>query len=211
MWSAFTYYAALAFEAFFGIFGIRFYEEPKYDVIGNLPGGVEIRRYGPRLAAGVEAPGTGQKAAGEAFGLLFAYIAGANQAQGASERVSMTVPVEVRRMERVAMTVPVQATQAGGALEMLFYLPARFNAGNAPVPSDPRVRIVTIPGATIATLRYSGSGGDFAARQNQLADALKDTSWRMVSAPYVLSYDAPFTLPFLRRNEAAVAVEPVVQ
>ena len=220
MWSAFTYYAALAFEAFFGIFGVRLYEEPKYDVIGRLPDGVEIRRYGPRIAAGVEAPGAGQKASGEAFGLLFAYIAGANRAQGATsgpvaervaERVAMTVPVEVRGKERVAMTVPVQARQAGGAMEMLFYLPAKFTVKTAPVPTDARVRIVSIPGATIATLRYSGSGSDFAARQSQLAAALKDSPWRMVSAPYVLSYDAPFTLPFLRRNEAAVAVEPAVQ
>jgi hypothetical protein len=35
---------------------------------------------------------------------------------------------------------------------------------------------------------------------------LKDTKWRPSGEPYTLFYDAPFTLPFLRRNEAAVAV-----
>jgi hypothetical protein len=55
-------------------------------------------------------------------------------------------------------------------------------------------------------LRFSGSGADFAARQTDLIEKLRGSRWRPNGEPYTLYYDAPFTLPFLRRNEAAVAV-----
>jgi len=32
------------------------------------------------------------------------------------------------------------------------------------------------------------------------------SKWQPIGEAYTLYYDAPFTLPFLRRNEAAVAV-----
>jgi hypothetical protein len=38
-----------------------------------------------------------------------------------------------------------------------------------------------------------------------LADLAK-AGLRPAGAPFLLTYDAPFTLPFLRRNEAAVAL-----
>ena len=51
MWQASTYYIALAFESLLGIFGVRLYEEPRYEVIDRVADRVEIRRYGPRVAA----------------------------------------------------------------------------------------------------------------------------------------------------------------
>jgi hypothetical protein len=54
MWEAITYYAALAIESLIGLFGIRLYEEPLYDVIDRIADRVEIRLYAPRLAAEVE-------------------------------------------------------------------------------------------------------------------------------------------------------------
>ena len=49
MWSTFIYYAVLVFESVIGVFGIRLYEEPRYDVVNRVADGIEIRRYGPRL------------------------------------------------------------------------------------------------------------------------------------------------------------------
>jgi SOUL heme-binding protein len=52
-----------------------------------------------------------EKAAGEAFGLLFRYITGANRRD---QKIAMTAPVQIAS-ERVAMTMPVQtAAQWGG-------------------------------------------------------------------------------------------------
>ncbi len=207
MWAIFIYYAALVFEAIIGVFGIRLYEQPRYDVIHHASDSVEIRRYGPRLAAEVELPAAGKAGRDEAFRLLFAYIAGANQISGSgSAMIAMTTPVEVRDSELLAMTTPVQASEVSGTLRMQFFLPAKYSMDNAPKPRDPRVRVVTVPGETIAALRFSGSGADFARRKSELIGKLQGSSWQPAGAPYALNYDAPFTVPFLRRNEAAVSV-----
>lgn len=207
MWKRISYYGTLALESFFGLFGARLYEEPRYDVIGHIADRVEIRRYGPRVAAETQLPVAGEAGNNEAFKLLFAYIAGANQASASGEgKIAMTVPVEVRNNTLIAMTVPVRTAQQNGGTVMRFYLPAKYSRDRAPEPADARVKIVAAPAETVAILRFSGSGEDFAAHQNKLLEMLGGSGWRASGAPYTLYYDAPFTLPFLRRNEAAVTV-----
>lgn len=210
MWDTIAYYFLLALESMIGVFGIRLYEEPRYEIIGRVAGDVEIRRYAPRLAAEVELPATGQSARSQAFQLLFNYISGANASAVGSTKIAMTVPVEVRDNERIAMTAPVETTEDDATgVRMMFFLPASYAHDSAPAPRDDRVRIVTIPDETIAVLRYSGLGKDFRERQAELVASLAGSKWRPIGPPSTLYYDAPFTIPFLRRNEAAVAVMPL--
>ena len=207
MWQAISYYGALALESLMGAFGVRLYEEPHYDVIACIADRIEVRRYAHRLAAEVQLAVAGKAGRSEAFRLLFAYIAGANCSSAfGSDKIAMTAPVEVRGKELVAMTVPVQASETKGTTLMRFFLPAKYSRDNAPNPADTRVRLVTTPDETVAILRFSGSGRDFAERQTELIAKLRGTRWRPSGEPYTLYYDAPFTLPFLRKNEAAVAV-----
>jgi SOUL heme-binding protein len=206
MWHSISYYAVLVFEALVGIFGLRLYEEPHYQVIERIGDRVEIRRYAPRLAAQAELPRAGESGRGDAFRLLFAYIAGANLSSAQTSRIAMTVPVQVTEKNRIAMTAPVQTAETSGGTVMRFFLPAQYALDNAPKPLDARVALVQVPAETVAALRFSGSGRDVSERQAELIAKLEGTRWRPASAPYALFYDAPFTLPFLRRNEAAVAV-----
>ncbi|ABD06643.1 SOUL heme-binding protein [Rhodopseudomonas palustris HaA2] len=204
--SAIWYYTVLVFESVIGVFGLRIYEQPPYTVLDRPADAVEIRRYAPRVAAEV-ALDREDRADGQAFRLLFNYIAGANRnASGQSERVAMTTPVDVARSEKIAMTAPVQTERNNGAVRMRFFLPATLTPDTAPTPADDRVRIVTVPEETIATLRFTWTGRDLAERQRQLIAALDHSRWQPAGAPYGLFYDAPFTIPFLRRNEAAVTV-----
>ena len=206
MASAIWYYTVLVAESVLGIVGLRLYEEPAYTVLDRPSDTIEIRRYAPRVAAEVDLERRGN-ADGQAFTLLFNYIAGANRGgSGASERVAMTVPVDVARPEKIAMTAPVETATQDRMTRMRFFLPAAFTAETAPKPEDARVQIVTVPEQTIATLRFSGTGRDLREREQQLIAALAKTPWQPVGAPYGLFYDAPFTLPFVRRNEAAVEV-----
>jgi hypothetical protein len=154
----------------------------------------------------VELETAGEAGRNQAFRLLFAYITGANRATAPADgKIAMTTPVDVREPERIAMTTPVQTVDAGG-LRMRFFLPARLTDETAPEPTDPSVHIVTVPEETIAVLRFSGSGDDMVQRQAALVAGLASSHWQPVGSAYALFYDAPFTLPFLRRNEAAVVV-----
>ncbi len=89
---------------------------------------------------------------------------------------------------------------------MRFFVPAKYTLATAPRPLNPRVRLVTVPEETIAALRFSGTGRDAAARKAELIETLAGAAWKPDGEAYTLFYDAPFTLPFLRRNEAAVKV-----
>lgn len=170
-------------------------EQPAYALVERLePGGIEIRRYGPQLAAETRvAGGDTREARGEAFRILAAYIFGGN-----------------RQRREIAMTAPVAVD--GGApegLAMRFFMPAGHSRASLPEPADPRVGNVELPAATLAVLRFSGSTSAAAveARAAQLLAALARSPWRPRAAPVALFYDPPWTVPFLRRNEVAVPVE----
>ena len=206
------YYAQLVLEGAVGMLGIRTYEEPRYAVLDELPGGIEVRRYEPRLGAEVTMNGSADRAdRNRAFSVLFAYIAGANRTGDGSEKIAMTVPVEtMRRGEEIATPTATETEVEASGVRMRFFLPSRYTFETAPRPSDPRVRLVEVPTETIAAVRYSGSPDEreIAERGEAMLRALADSRWRAAGEPVSLFYDAPFTPPFLRRNEAAVTVEP---
>jgi hypothetical protein len=201
--SAFFYYLATATESALSVFGIRApYEQPKYEVVGELPGGVELRAYQARTAAETTMRNGND---GEAFGRLFRYITGANTGRA---HIAMTIPVQMtpqRFSEKIAMTVPVE--QSGDGV-MRFFLPETVVQAGPPAPTDPLVHIVKLPPQTFAVLRFSGTITE-ASRQAHEADliaALTKANKHPEGAPSVLSYDPPFAIPFLRRNEVAVRI-----
>jgi hypothetical protein len=197
--SAFFYYLAVAAESVVSVFGIRApYEQPPYAVVGHLSGGVELRRYEPRVAVETEmTPGDD----GAAFGRLFRYITGAN---GGTAKIAMTVPVQVTG-ERIAMSVPVEI---GGGKVMRFFLPRDVVEKGVPAPTDPAVHIATLPAQTMAALRFSGTLTADARQKHEslLLQDMKDAGRTPAGAPSVLSYDPPFAIPFFRRNEIVVPV-----
>jgi hypothetical protein len=207
--SGFFYYLLTFAESITSVFGLRFaYEQPHYAVLQDLGQSVEIRRYDPRLAIEATVDDTDrEKAASHAFGLLFNYITGANRRE---EKVAMTVPVSTES-ERIAMTTPVQTNEAAGRVSMRFFLPQAVASAGAPAPLDPRLHLVEVPATTIAALRYSGVATP-AAREHQAAvlfGVLARSQWKSAGAVFQMNYDPPFAIPLFRRNEVAVAVEPV--
>ena len=193
-------------------FGIRSgTEAPAYEVVERQHETLEIRRYAPRVAveATVESRDT-EDGRNDAFRLLFDYITGANRE---AAEIAMTTPVESgaagdKPGAEIAMTVPVETTEAEpGQMRMRFFLPAAHSAA-PPQPLDPRVSTVTLPEQTLAVLRFSGSRSEarIAEKTTELLVALRDTAWQPVGEPVAQLYDPPWTLPFFRRNEVAVAV-----
>lgn len=114
----------------------------------------------------------------------------------------MTAPVS--QSIRLAMTSPV--AQSGSTIR--FFLPSGLTADTAPLPLDERVRLVTVPGETVAVLRSAGSTAPVAVAGTQAAlmALVKNSGWVAEGSPYMWFYDPPWTLPPFRRNEAVVQV-----
>ena len=187
------------------VFGLRDdTQQPHYSVIARI-GDVEIRQYGERLAAETTVPGQSMEATrNAAFRILADYIFGKNKAK---MEIAMTAPVS-QSSERIAMTAPVSQQQTRDGWKMRFFLPEGMALDSAPVPNDPRVKIVVVPREDYAVLRFSGSRDDGAVKSHiaKLRAALSGRGWQPIGNAVAWFYDPPWTLPFLRRNEVAIEV-----
>jgi hypothetical protein len=196
-------------EAGGSIVGIRSgTEEPSFTLDRHV-GGVEIRNYGPRVAAQTTIEADEEAARNEGFRRLARYIFGGNTAK---TKIAMTAPVAQKQSEKIAMTAPV-ATARGAAGEWVirFFMPSEHSLESLPVPSDERVQLVGVPAETIAVLRYSGTAtlDAIASHTDQLLKTLRDNGFTTDGEPFSWFYDPPWTIPFRRRNEVAVKLAPI--
>ena len=161
------------------------YEEANYEVIKKNKI-YEIRKYFDRLV--VE---TSISNEGSSFRKLFNYISGNNE-----------------NNEEIKMTTPVTQMEKKGSMTMQFYLPSRFNKDNIPSPSNSDVKILNIKGGYYAVITYSGRASDinFIKYKNILENELIKKDISILSTPIKATYNSPFTLPLLRRNEAMFEV-----
>jgi hypothetical protein len=181
-------------------------EEPRYTVL-QVQGPLEIRTYGARLAAETEVTGTEESSRSDGFRRLARYIFGANSSKGG---IAMTAPVaQAGGSHTIAMTVPLgQDRSAPDVWRIRFFMPAQYTEATLPRPDDPLVKIVIVPAETYGVYRYSGSTDPTAteAADHALLQRLEGSGWVPAGPPVAWFYDPPWTLPFLRRNEAAVKV-----
>jgi DNA gyrase inhibitor GyrI len=157
------------------------YEEANYEVTKKNKI-YEIRKYSDRLA--IETVISNQ---GSSFRKLFNYISGNNE-----------------NNEEIKMTIPVTQIEKKGNITMQFYLPTKFNKNNTPRPSNSDVKILNIKGGYYAVIVYSGRASDknFIKHKSILENELRKDGISILSSPIKATYNKPFTLPTLRRNEA---------
>ena len=160
------------------------YEEANYKIVKENKK-YEIRKYPDRLV--VETNST----QGNGFRKLFNYISGNNE-----------------KNEEIKMTVPVTQEIKNGNMTMQFYLPLKFNKDNAPKPSNSDIKILTKEGGYYAVIKYSGRSSDknFLKNKDILEKELKQDNVTVLSPPIRASYNSPFTLPMLKRNEVMYKV-----
>ncbi|SBS77056.1 SOUL heme-binding protein [uncultured Mycobacterium sp.] len=189
-----------------GIFGIRHgTEEPAFTVEREV-GSVQIRRYGPRIAAETTIGADEESARNLGFRLLAGYIFGANSS---SDKIAMTAPVAQQASEKIAMTAPVVTQRTpSGEWVIRFFMPSKYSLDSLPAPKDDRVRLMTVPSETVAVLRFTGSIGPDAVseRTGQLLKVLYRNNIEPTGDPLAWFYDPPWALPCLRRNEVVVGV-----
>ena len=181
-------------------------EEPPFTVERTVRG-VEIRRYGPRIAAETTIDADEEKARSEGFRRLAGYIFGGNTTKS---KIAMTAPVAQQSSEKIAMTAPVAAQRDGsGQWVIRFFTPVEYTMETLPTPNDERVRLVDVPAETVAVLRYSGiaSPAAVASHTGELLTTLRDNGFEPKGEPFSWFYDPPWTIPFRRRNEVVVGLE----
>ena len=196
------------------VVGVREAEEPAFSVIARV-GAVEVRQYAPRIAAETSVGGGEMEARSAGFRRLAGYIFGSNHSRA---KIAMTAPVAqapvvqapvVQSGESIAMTAPVaQARDGSGQWLIRFFMPAKYTMETLPQPLDPAVRLVPVPGETMAVLRFSGSTAPEAvkARERELLRTLQGSAWQPTGTAVAWFYDPPWTLPPFRRNEVAAPV-----
>lgn len=209
MLSKITDTAAQVAEGLGALVGIRTgTEEPMFvreAVLGSAGGEVEIRRYGPRIAAQTSVAASEEAARNAGFRRLANYIFGGNRRQ---TKIAMTAPV-AQQSEKIAMTAPVaQSRGADGNSVIRFFMPSKWSMDLLPEPDDERVELVEVPAETYAVLRFTGdrSPEAVAAKTEQLLEALRGSDFHPTGDTMSWFYDPPWTLPFRRRNEVVVSV-----
>ena len=162
------------------------YEESPFNIV-HQTNIYEIRHYVDRLA--VQATYTNQNSS---FRNLFNYISGANIDS-----------------EKIQMTTPVTQSAKSSEMVMQFYLPSKFTKKTAPVPTDPRVKLITIEEGHYAVIKYSGRLTDknFNKHKKILKENLIEDKIEIIGPAIKATYNGPFTLPMLRRNEAMFHVD----
>jgi hypothetical protein len=186
-----------------------FSQEPDYELERRI-GELEIRRYAPRVIAEtlVDEESDWQAARSEGFKRLANYIFGGNTRQ---ETLEMTSPVGTSEerggsSERLAMTSPVTTEHTTAGHFVTFDMPKERTLADLPDPDDARVQLRQTPPERIAALRFSGSYRTELIREKQeeLLRLVQAAGLEADGDPMFAGYDAPSTLPFLRRVEVWV-------
>ena len=129
---------------------------------------------------------------GNSFRKLFKYISGTNN-----------------NSQKIEMTIPVTQIQKDNTNFMQFILPSKFNKKIIPTPSNSDVKISIIEEGYFAIIKYSGRSSDknFIKYSKVLQKKLLEDKILIKGLAIKATYNSPFTLPLLRRNEAMFRVK----
>jgi SOUL heme-binding protein len=187
-------------------------EEPKFEV-ATSDGEFEVRQYAPMVVAETFVDGSQDDASSRGFRAIAGYIFGDNKRAGkAAEKIAMTAPVTIERQDtsqKIAMTAPVTLEQQGGRWRVHFVMPSQYQLADLPKPNNAAVTLREVPGRKVAAVRFSGFVGEdkVAAKTAELRDWVVARGLSIAGAAQLARYDAPWTPPFLRRNEILIEVK----
>ena len=185
--------------------GVRTSPEPPHEVL-KRDGKIEVRQYQTQVIAETFVSEEYDRAGTAGFRRLAGYIFGGNREK---EQIAMTAPVlQEPRSRQIAMTAPVLQEKTKDGWWMAFILPTDITMANAPQPDNPDVKLRELPAKKLVSLQYSGwnSPEKMQAQAETLSDWIEKQGLEPVRPPQMASYDPPWTLWFLRRNEVQIEV-----
>jgi len=186
-------------------------ERADYTVV-NKVNGYEIREYPAHIVAQTKVQGERGEAMNQGFRIVAGYIFGGNIKK---EKIAMTTPVlsqkedNSKTSENISMTAPVVVTADGNLQVISFGMPRSYKLETLPEPNDSRVEIVTIPLKKYGVMRFFWYPSDARIKRMQeklLLSLARDGIISIGSAAYA-GYNAPWTPPWMTRNEVLVEVK----
>lgn len=228
--------AALAGWIGWGLYARRLTESVPYERLGTVDG-VELRRYPETVTVETTAPDeraafgrlyryiSGVNVTGQSVSMTTPV-----ETRGGS--LPMTTPVRSESVDHdgdgvEAATAEDVATAEGAdhashdaeddaasdGVRMAFSLPADYDAETAPEPIGPSVGLRVDPEMTVAVRRFSWYAPEWRVErmEQRLLSIIREEGITQIGEPFLLRYDAPWTPPFVRRNEVAVAVDPELE
>lgn len=170
-------------------------EEQAYDVVKEYPD-FELRWYPEHVVAETRVKGSFEGVGNTSFRRLVGYIGGRN---AQSQKVAMTAPV-----------IQEAEDEKAGSYVVIFVMPNGLDLKRAPDPTDPDVRLRTVPAQTAAALSFSGrwSRGRYEEQAKRLLAALAAADVEVDGPLRFARFDPPWTPWFRRRNEIVVPVLP---
>jgi len=182
----------------------RSVKTPEYSVVEQRQG-YEVRLYKPYIVAQVEVTGTYKETLGEGFRILADYIFGNNTKQ---TDIAMTAPVTESQSEKLAMTAPVLERSNETSRTISFVMPSEYTLETLPKPNNSKVRIVLQEERTVAVLQFSWFRGSerVAEKKQKLLSLLERDAVTVKRVPEYAGYNAPFTAPWINRNEIMVEI-----
>lgn len=179
-------------------------ETPDYKVYSKS-GNLEIREYGPTIVAEATVEGERDKAIQRGFRIIADYIFGNNLS---SAKVAMTAPVTQQSSEKIAMTAPVTQQAKGQSWNVRFVMPSKYTMETLPKPVNPEVELIAVPATRFAAIRFSGFASQVSldAQETKLRAFIAERGLIATNMPQYAFYNAPWTLPFMRRNEIMIEI-----
>jgi len=174
--------------------GIRLNEEPPYEAI-EKDGDFEIRVYQKQLRASVTiANTTFDEFREKAFDLLAAYIYEEN-----SELIDMTSPVLLSQTSDNSWTMSV-------------ILPQEYSLTDVRKPTNPDIQLSEVRSMDVAVYSYHGNNTleKIETHKKELLDWLdRHPKYESAGEASAAQYDAPFVIPFMKKNEIHVPIRSI--
>ncbi|MEI8062266.1 MAG: heme-binding protein [bacterium] len=197
--------AVLILWSLWGYFSSRV-EQAEYKVVSKNSD-YEIREYSSHNEAQTTVNDSYDEALNSGFRIIAGYIFGGNVKK---ESIAMTAPVteKLNKSENIAMTAPVKVEDGGNSRIISFVMPKKYDLNSLPTPNDERIRLVEVPAKKVAVLRFSWfrSYDKIKRMETKLTETLSRDGIKIIGTPTYAGYNAPWTPPWMNRNEVMVEV-----
>jgi len=182
-------------------------EKPNYKVLEKT-NGYEVREYEPLIVAETTVAGDYRESLNQGFTIIAGYIFGDNTTK---QKISMTAPVteQVDVSEKISMTAPVTASLEGESRTIAFVMPSEYTLETLPTPNDERVKLREVPARKMAVKKFSWLRTEKRVEKAkaELLLELESNGVEAVGVPQYAGYNAPWTPPWMIRNEVMVEIK----